>query len=118
MLGFLAASMPTYRPLYRRLRHGDTGGTIPTANNTYDYRLGYSKNTVNITGGHGEVSHAGSGINVTNQVEMSIHPTHRDKWMRVSDGVEDDQNHLTSDYGHLDHLSSRMHNGYCTKNAG
>ena len=99
MVGILAASMPTYRPLWRHLRHDENHGSTDASNSGYGYRFENSKNTVNITGGRGSVPLSGVGINVTNQVEMSVHPNHRDEWMRVSDETDDDQHRLTTQYG-------------------
>ncbi|KAJ0106743.1 hypothetical protein J7T55_001267 [Diaporthe amygdali] len=99
MVGFLAASMPTYRPLYRRLRHGDFEGSNGASNSGYEYRFEHPRNTVKITGGNGGAPLSGTGINVTNQFEMNIHPNHRDKWVRAPDETDDDHNPLTPKHG-------------------
>lgn len=99
MVGFLAASMPTYRPLYRRLRHGDFEGSNGASNSGHEYRFEHPRNTVKITGGNGGAPLSGTGINVTNQFEMNIHPNHRDKWVRAPDETDDDQNPLTPKHG-------------------
>lgn len=99
MAGFLAACVPTYRPIYRRLRRNEAQCSTDASNPNYRYHFEQSKNPVNITGGRGNVPLSGFGIIVTNQVEMSIHTNHRDEWMWGSYQTDDDQHRLTTKYG-------------------
>lgn len=99
MAGFLAACLPTYRPLYRRLRRNEAQCSTDASNPDYRYHFEPSKNPVNITGGRGSVPLSGYGIIVTNQVDMSIHPNHRDEWTWDSYQTDDDRHRLTTTHG-------------------
>jgi len=93
MTGILAASLPTYRPLYRRLVYGSA--TVPTQTGTWRPNAYGSDSISNETplgvkissGGNHTPLTQGSGINVTNQVEMTVYTAKRneDTGRRYSD---------------------------------
>ncbi|KAI0108737.1 hypothetical protein F4776DRAFT_643591 [Hypoxylon sp. NC0597] len=71
MVGFLAASIPTYRPLYRRIVHGSTSSA--PISNTPPPRLDYgpSKKADNEAGYSNEsAGNSLLGINMTDQIEL------------------------------------------------
>ncbi|KAI3331630.1 hypothetical protein HD806DRAFT_477917 [Xylariaceae sp. AK1471] len=92
-VGILAVSIPTYKPLYKRL--------VDSSN--YYFRRGYMENSSNKDKQRGELpqksmipsapreSHVAPHINVTHQIELVRHTKMGGSWVRVS---EDDERQL------------------------
>ncbi|KAI0838463.1 hypothetical protein F5Y06DRAFT_287197 [Hypoxylon sp. FL0890] len=94
MFGILAASIPTYRPLYRRIIGGSA--TLAPISNTPLLRLDYGskKTKANSCGSDSQLTEgffAGhfqggdlAGTSVTNQIELGKH-TNGGNWQQISD---------------------------------
>lgn len=100
MAGILAASIPTYRPLYRRIVYGSINlstntDAMPSYGDHPDrkYSKGKSRDlsldtqlSVGVTAG-GFAATSRQGINVTNQIELVRHKNMGGNWVRVPDEV-------------------------------
>jgi len=79
MAGILAASIPTYRPVYRRIFYGSPVESTQASSNNRHHYASHSFGTNASSGvqisskGPNSSSITGSGINVTNQVEMIVY---------------------------------------------
>ena len=91
MVGMLAASIPTYRPLYQHLIHG-------SAKSNQNFNSGYSRTrsiddsfeprtymprSVNISSGGLSNTIRPGGVNITNQIQLSVHSGSGRDWGRV-----------------------------------
>lgn len=86
MAGILAASLPIYRPLYRRLVIREAvGSTERSSENPY----ANGSRSVKITGG-GYSKNNSDGIVVTDEVDIDLSPYNRKDgaWVRVGDEDE------------------------------
>ncbi|RFU74508.1 integral membrane [Trichoderma arundinaceum] len=86
MTGILAASLPIYRPLYRRIVSRDiAGSTERSSENPY----ANGSRSVKITGG-GYSKNNSDGIVVTDEVDIDLSPYNRKggAWVRVEDEDE------------------------------
>ncbi|CAG8952807.1 hypothetical protein HYFRA_00009052 [Hymenoscyphus fraxineus] len=88
MIGILAASIPTYRPIYRRFMNGSAMAQTQAGYNSdrqnYGNDSSLNKSTlrrVQIFSQHdGEPREKGDGIHITNQVEMSVYDSKEEEW--------------------------------------
>ncbi|KAI1860569.1 hypothetical protein JX265_009968 [Neoarthrinium moseri] len=90
MSAILAACIPTYRPLFRKLVEGSTVGKkiawsgYGSAAIRNDKISRDAPHTVNVSAGRFPNS-TRPGINVTNQIELSVHRSKGGSWVRVPD---------------------------------
>lgn len=97
-VGFLAVSMPTYRPIYRKIVDGSVDGPDASTGNSYQRPLarGNDKNGSHSVKVSAEQLHLSSpsqqGISVTDDVELVHHVRHDGAWVMVpDDGLDEEQ---------------------------
>ncbi|RYP25741.1 hypothetical protein DL767_008294 [Monosporascus sp. MG133] len=77
LIVILAASIPTYRPLYRRFVQQNHG-----------YKSQGSSRTVKVSVGRIVVPNSDVSVHITDQVELIRHANRNGKWVRVADEEE------------------------------
>ncbi|RYO83906.1 hypothetical protein DL766_001733 [Monosporascus sp. MC13-8B] len=93
MTGILAVSIPTYRPLYRRLVEGPSWvkqsiqNDYASGNRNAEYHRSFGREgprSVSVSAGRVSVG-TRQGISVTNQIELTVHTSKGGSWVRVPD---------------------------------
>ncbi|KAI0378947.1 hypothetical protein F5Y04DRAFT_290669 [Hypomontagnella monticulosa] len=92
--GMLAVSVPTYRPLYRRIFHRSaedlrwhSDGATKDSMKKGLYGREVQTN-VNVSAAKGHLPDVSPGINVVDQIELVRHANRSGKWVRISDDDE------------------------------
>jgi len=85
MIAIICASLPTYRPLSRKIFKKD----LMTTKASYgrNYASGTQSRHVNVSGG--PAMEMGSGIRVTEYIKMVSHVRREDGWYRMRDDDEE-----------------------------
>lgn len=92
--GFLVVSIPTYRPIYRKIVYGSADALDVRTGKSYQLEAGSYENNKN--GSHKvqvsvqrTVPPTQLGISVTDDIELVRHIQHNGSWVRVAENYHD-----------------------------
>lgn len=92
--GFLVVSIPTYRPIYRKIVYGSADAQDVRTGNSYQLEAGSYGSNKNAShnvqvSAQRTVPPTQFGISVTDEVELVRHIQHNGSWVRVAESYHD-----------------------------